>query len=108
MAQNSSVRAPSPMTTHVQPFANENNPSEARAPLASRRQRLARRFMNAVRWAERRNSANAVHGSPPTYDSRVFPWVAELEGNWTTIRGELAQLMMRRDALVGHGERSSP
>jgi beta-hydroxylase len=61
-----------------------------------------------VQWAERRNSANAVHGNPSTYDSRVFPWVTELESNWTTIRGELAQLMMRRDALVGHGERSSP
>ena len=108
MAQNSSARAPSLMTTRAQPFANENNPSELRAPLASPRGRLARRFMNAVQWAERRNSANAVHGSPSTYDGRVFPWVAELESNWTMIRGELAQLMLRRDALVSHSERSSP
>ena len=108
MAQNSSVRAPSLMTTHAQPFANENNPSELRAPLTSPRNRLARRFMNAVQWAERRNSANAVHGNPSTYDSRVFPWVAELESNWTIIRGELAQLMLRRDALISHSERSSP
>jgi ornithine lipid ester-linked acyl 2-hydroxylase len=108
MAQNSSVRAPSLMTTHAQPFANENNPSELRAPPASPRNRLARRFMNAVQWAERRNSAHAVHGSPSTYDSRIFPWVSELESNWTMIRGELAQLMLRRDALVSHSERSSP
>jgi|EndMetStandDraft_5_1072996.scaffolds.fasta_scaffold59173_2 beta-hydroxylase len=108
MAQNSSVRAPSLMTTDARPFANENNPSDLRAPLASRRNQLARRFMNAVRWAERRNSAGAVHGNPSTYDSRVFPWVAELESNWTMIRGELAQLMLRRDALVSHSERSSP
>jgi beta-hydroxylase len=108
MAQNSSVRAPSPVTTPVRPFANENNPSEAHAPEASRRNKLARRFMNAVQWAERRNSANAVHGNPSTYDSRVFPWVAELESNWTTIRGELAQLMMRRDALVSPAQRTSP
>jgi ornithine lipid ester-linked acyl 2-hydroxylase len=108
MAQNSSVRAPSLMTTDAQPFANENKPSELRAPLASPRNRLARRFMNAVQWAERRNSANAVHGNPSTYDSRVFPWVAALESNWTMIRGELAQLMLRRDALVSHSERSSP
>jgi ornithine lipid ester-linked acyl 2-hydroxylase len=108
MAQNSSVRAPSDMTMPVRPFANENNPAEGRAPTESRRNRLARRFMNAVQWAERRNSAHAVHGNPSTYDSRVFPWVAELEGNWTTIRGELAQLMMRRDALVSHSERASP
>jgi aspartyl/asparaginyl beta-hydroxylase (cupin superfamily) len=108
MAQNSSVRAPSPVTMPVRPFANENNASEARAPEASRRNKLARRFMNAVQWAERRNSANAVHGNPSTYDSRVFPWVAELESNWTTIRGELAQLMMRRDALVSPAQRASP
>ena len=108
MAQNSSVRAPSPVTMPVRPFANENNPSEAAAPAASPRKTLARRFMNAVQWAERRNSANAVHGNPSTYDSRVFPWVADLESNWTIIRGELAQLMMRRDALVSQSERASP
>ena len=108
MAQNSSVRAPSDMTMPVRPFANENNPAEGRAPVESRRNKLARRFMDAVQWAERRNSAHSVHGNPSTYDSRVFPWVAELEGNWTTIRGELAQLMMRRDALVSQSERESP
>ena len=95
MAQNSSVRAPSLMTTDARPFANENNPSDLRAPLASRRNQLARRFMNAVRWAERRNSAGAVHGNPSTYDSRVFPWVAELESNWTMIRGELGRASCR-------------
>jgi beta-hydroxylase len=64
--------------------------------------------MGAVQWAERRNRAGAVHGNPSVYDSRVFPWAAELESNWTTIRAELAQLMMRRDALIGQGDRSSP
>jgi ornithine lipid ester-linked acyl 2-hydroxylase len=104
MAQNSSVQAPSLVTMSPQPFANENDPSKER-PTTSRRSKLARKFMNAVRWAERRNSGNAIHGNPSVYDSRVFPWVADLEANWTIIRGELAKLMMRRDALTSHGDR---
>ncbi len=95
------------VTMPSRPFANENNP-EAHAPLAAQRSKLARRFMNAVQWAERRNLAGALHGNPQVYDSRLFPWAAELESSWTTIRGELAQLMMRRDALIGPGDRSSP
>jgi len=91
----------------VQPLANENDLSNDR-PLTSPRSKLARRFMNAVQWAERRNRGNAIHGNPQVYDNRLFPWVAELESNWTIIRGELAKLMMRRDALISRGERSSP
>lgn len=105
MAQTGPVRAPSSMTMPAQEFANENDPE---VPVAQRRSRLARRFMNAVRWAERRNRAGAVHGNPQVYDSRLFPWAADLEGAWTTIRGELAQLMMRRDALTARGDRTSP
>jgi aspartyl/asparaginyl beta-hydroxylase (cupin superfamily) len=107
MAQTSPARAPSIVTMPAKPFANENNPME-RAPLTPRQKKLARRFMNVVRWAERRNRAGAVHGNPVTYNSRIFPWAAELESNWTTIRGECAQLMMRRDALIGRGNRISP
>jgi aspartyl/asparaginyl beta-hydroxylase (cupin superfamily) len=107
MAQNSPARAPSIMTTPARPFANENNPIE-RTPPAPQRSKLAQRFMRAVQWAERRNRAGAVHGNPSVYDSRIFPWAPELESNWTTIRGELAQLMMRRHALIGQGDRSSP
>lgn len=107
MAQDN-VRAPSLVTGPAQPFANENNPSELRPPLTSRRSKLARRFMDAVQWAERRNRANAVHGNPQVYDNRVFPWVADLEANWTIIRGELAQLMLRRDALTSQRKHSSP
>jgi ornithine lipid ester-linked acyl 2-hydroxylase len=104
MAQTSS--APSVVTMSA-PFANENAPSKER-PMTSRRSKLARKFMNAVQWAERRNSNNAIHGNPSVYDSNVFPWVADLEANWTIIRGELARLMMRRDALTGRGKPSSP
>jgi beta-hydroxylase len=108
MAQNSPARVPSIMTMPARPFANENNPLQERVAPASRRGKLVRRFMNAVQWAERRNRTGAVHGNPSIYDSRIFSWAADLESNWTTIRGELAQLMMRRDALIGRGERLSP
>lgn len=108
MAQNSSARVPSIVTIPARPFANENNPLQERAAPVPRRSRLVRRFMNAVQWAERRNRTSAVHGNPSIYDSRMFPWAADLESNWTTIRSELAQLMMRRDAPIGHGERPSP
>lgn len=108
MARNGLVRAPSVVTMPAQPFANENDPMQPRPQPGSPQSRLARRFMSVVRWAERRSRAAAVHGDPPVYDSRAFPWVAELEANWTTIRGELAQVMMRTDALMARGGRTSP
>ncbi|MDQ8728135.1 aspartyl/asparaginyl beta-hydroxylase domain-containing protein [Bradyrhizobium sp. LHD-71] len=108
MAQTRSVRTPSLVTTSAQSFADEDNSSPKKGRLKAPRGGIARRFMNAVRWAEQRNRAHAVHGNPPVYDSRAFPWVAELESNWTAIRGELAQLMMRRDAPIGHGDHTSP
>jgi ornithine lipid ester-linked acyl 2-hydroxylase len=107
MAQTNPAQPPSIVTMPAQAFANENNP-EAGVPLASQRGKLVRRFMDAVQWAERKNRAAAVHGNPPVYDSRIFPWAAELEASWTTIRGELAQLMLRRDALIARSNRSSP
>jgi ornithine lipid ester-linked acyl 2-hydroxylase len=107
MAQTNPVPAASIVTAPAQTFANENNPMQDTSQM-SRQRALARRFMNAVQWAERKNRAGAVHGNPSTYDSRIFPWAADLEAGWTTIRGELAQLMMRRDALIAQGDRSSP
>jgi ornithine lipid ester-linked acyl 2-hydroxylase len=107
MAQNSSVRVPSSVTATARPFANENTPLQGQTPLARAPGAIARKFMNAVRWAERKNRAGAVHGNPAVYDSRIFPWAAELEANWTIIRGELARLMMRRDALAGQAKPAS-
>lgn len=107
MAQNSSVRVPSSVTATARPFANENTPLQGQTPLAGAPGAIARKFMNAVRWAERKNRAGAVHGNPAVYDSRIFPWAAELEANWTIIRGELARLMMRRDALAGGAKPAS-
>ncbi|WP_081740170.1 aspartyl/asparaginyl beta-hydroxylase domain-containing protein [Afipia sp. P52-10] len=105
MAQNSSVRASS--ATPAQPFANENTPLQEHVPPVRAPSAIMRQFMNAVQWAERKNRAAAVHGNPSVYDSRIFPWAADLESGWTIIRGELARLMMRREALVGQSPASS-
>jgi beta-hydroxylase len=105
MAQNSSVRASS--ATPAQPFANENTPLQEHVPQVRAPSAIMRQFMNAVQWAERKNRAAAVHGNPSVYDSRIFPWAADLESGWTIIRGELARLMMRREALVGQSPASS-
>lgn len=100
MAQNSSVRVPSSVTMSAQPFANENTPLQGQTSLAGAPGAIVRKFMKFVQWAERKNRVGAVHGNPAVYDSRIFPWAADLESNAITIRGELTRLMMRRDALA--------
>ncbi len=35
----------------------------------------------------------------PAYDNALFPWVAELEANWKSIREELDRVMLLRDEL---------
>lgn len=87
-------------------FANENGSAVAEAP---RRQPgfVARRLFRLVSWAERKNRLAALHGNPTIYDKGVFPWVAELEGNWTVIRGELTQLMLQQNAAKASGSGAS-
>lgn len=104
MAQNSPVPASSVVTIQGRPFANENNPAQGEPAsviqTSLQPSLIARKFMGAVKWAERTNAARASLGNPAVYDSQAFPWLAELENSWTSIRAELAQLMMRRDALA--------
>jgi beta-hydroxylase len=100
MAQNSPASASSVVTMRGRPFANENNPEPSEQPPAVEASAVARKFMAAVKWAERKNAARAPLGNPAVYDPQAFPWVAELENSWTGIRAELAQLMLRRDALA--------
>lgn len=83
--------------------ASENGPSKSDAPKLLPGF-VTRRLSRVVSWAERKNRLAALHGNPTIYDKRIFPWVTELEANWTVIRGELAQLMLQRDATTGSGE----
>jgi aspartyl/asparaginyl beta-hydroxylase (cupin superfamily) len=60
---------------------------------------FARFFMAVVAFAERLNLRYAKLGNPCVYDNRLFPWVAGIESNWRTIRGELDRVLTRRNEL---------
>lgn len=60
---------------------------------------VARLFMTVVQFAERLNLGYAKFGNPCVYDNRLFPWVAGIEGNWSTIRSELDSVLARRSEL---------
>ena len=41
----------------------------------------------------------SVHGDPSIYETRTFPWAAELEMDWKMIRAELDAVMVYRDQM---------
>ncbi|WP_395716930.1 aspartyl/asparaginyl beta-hydroxylase domain-containing protein [Prosthecobacter sp.] len=41
----------------------------------------------------------SVHGDPPIYDSKHFPWVTQIEADWKKVRAELDAVMKYRDAI---------
>jgi beta-hydroxylase len=41
----------------------------------------------------------SVHGDRHIYDTKIFPWAAELEADWRKIRAELDQVMVYRDQM---------
>jgi beta-hydroxylase len=68
---------------------------------------IARAFMRIVAFVERLNVRFSKVGNPPVYDKAVFPWAAEIERDWRTIRAELDQVLTRKDDLPGFHEISS-
>jgi beta-hydroxylase len=46
----------------------------------------------------------SVNGDPPIYESKTFPWVAELEADWRKIRAELDAVMQYRDQMPSFQE----
>lgn len=66
-----------------------------------------RALMAFVAWAERLNLRCSKVGNPPVYDNAVFPWAAEIEGEWRLIRAELDRVMTRKDELPGFHEIAS-
>lgn len=46
----------------------------------------------------------SLHGDPPIYDAATFPWIAEIEAEWTQIRAELDQVMKFRDDIPSFHE----
>jgi len=41
----------------------------------------------------------SINGDPPIYDSKTYPWAAELEADWKKIRAELDAVMVYRDQM---------
>lgn len=46
----------------------------------------------------------SVHGDPHIYDSATFPWAAEVEAGWKSIRAELDHVMRYRDQIPSFHE----
>ncbi|MCX8112907.1 MAG: aspartyl/asparaginyl beta-hydroxylase domain-containing protein [Bacteroidia bacterium] len=61
-------------------------------------------FQGIVDFVEEVNARFSVHGNPPVYDKRLFPWVKELEENWHLIRAELDKVLRRKDELPAFHE----
>src|SRR6516164_3973770 len=51
---------------------------------------------SAMEWSVARVSR---HGDPHIYDTRLFPWAAEVEREWKLIRKELDAVMAFRDQM---------
>jgi beta-hydroxylase len=51
------------------------------------------RIQRLISAVERINARHSCFGNPPVYDTRHFPWVAELEAEWKAIRRELDHVL---------------
>ena len=85
--------APTRPAAPEQRWATEGIASMARPGL------FARFLMSVAAFAERSNLRYARLGNPFIYDNAAFPWAAELEREWRTVRDELDRLLRRKDEL---------
>jgi ornithine lipid ester-linked acyl 2-hydroxylase len=60
---------------------------------------FARFFMALIGRMERLNLRCAKYDNPCVYDNTLFPWVTDIERNWTDIRAELDRVLLRRSEL---------
>jgi beta-hydroxylase len=60
---------------------------------------FVRLLLATIKRAERLNLRFSKVGNPAVYDSAVFPWAAEVEAEWRTIRRELEAVLTRKDEL---------
>jgi beta-hydroxylase len=49
-------------------------------------------------WIDKILARYSVLGDPPIYDTKDFPWAAELEANWEIIRAEAERVLADRNA----------
>lgn len=66
-----------------------------------------RLLMSIVGFVEHLNVKFSKAGNPPIYDNAVFPWAAEIEADWRSIRAELDHVLTRKAELPGFHEISS-
>jgi beta-hydroxylase len=78
--------------------------TEGLADTMSRPGLINRALMACIAAAERLNLKCARLGNPPVYATSLFPWAADVEAEWQTIRAELDRLLTRRDELPGFHE----
>ena len=57
-----------------------------------------------IKFVEKTNILFAKNGNPSIYDKKTFPWVAEIEKEWKTIRSELDKVMERKEELPSFHE----
>ena len=73
--------------------------TEGIAPAQKRSSPFVRLLLALVKAAERLNLRYSKVGNPSVYDNAVFPWAAEVESEWRTIRKELEGVLTRKDEL---------
>ena len=49
-------------------------------------------------------AAFSIHGDRPVYDREQFPWIGDIEADWTKVRAELDTVMTHRDAMPSFQE----
>lgn len=88
------------------PTATLPQPSEPTASLCDRKHRLAppktlsgRLGLAAQDALESFVAKVSVNGDPHIYETKTFPWAAEVEADWRKIRAELDQVMVYRDQM---------
>jgi beta-hydroxylase len=65
---------------------------------------VGRRALALSDALERGVARVSVHGDPPIYHTATFPWAAEVEAGWKSIRAELDQVMQYRDQIPSFHE----
>lgn len=68
---------------------------------------IARTVQKLVDGAEALNLRYSAAGNPPVYNNADFPWAAEVEAEWQTIRAELDKVLVRKGELPAFHEISS-
>jgi len=77
---------------------------EKKAPLKQNRSTFDKVFDAIIAWVENNNIKYSVHGNPPIYDRKLFPWAVEIEKDWKLIRAELDEVLKDRESLPSFHE----